>query len=1340
MSAEILTDARQTNPGLHRGIDFAHTPHLHILFDEHRELVYCNPAALHFWGVSTVEELRALMPLLAQEKQPNGQISMDMLMQRFDAVDDENGTEFDFVLYIQGRAETLNVLLSLVPYRDGHFFTASAYGKQAMKDAEVLIHKQDTYIQALYKVGVLLLSSEYATHDESMLRVIDIVGRSFGAASQVSVCKFLDEQAYTLCSAQYRWRLDTGIGVKEPKDRIFNIPEAWRDALMRGELLFRQLSQASPADEVFLRSRGIQSTMMAPIITGTSVWGFIVLIAEDFERVHTSVTTTALFGVANLLASAVLNNEATGMLLDSLDTNRVLLDSNPFSSILFNAQGKVIDYNSSAMELFRLHGAQDISHDFQRTLEAAIPPYQLDGRISFRLIDRIEMTLDKGSNDFETTLLLAGKPTYYKVIMKPIKYKNDACVVTYMFDLTEQIENQNKLAYHNRLLVALGNVANLLLTADAAAFDLTLHQCFDYIGRAAGADRVYIWKNSTGEDGRLYTSQIYEWSPETEPQQGSAYVENVAFDDAVPHWHETLSQGQSLNAVVTDLSPQEQAQLLPQGVVSIMLVPIFLQDTFWGFIGFDDCHQERLFTTTEENVLRICGFMIMVLSDTIKNEMAVRLVAAREAALASVQTKSNFLANMSHEIRTPMNAILGMTELILHENASDVVLNYASDIKNACRGLIVIINDILDISKIESGKLDIVPLRYNISSLLTDVISIIKIRADKKKLALAVKIDSVLPSELIGDEIRIKQVLINLLSNAVKFTHEGTITLTVSGCVEANRCTLTCAVSDTGIGIRPEDFESIFVLFQQVDTKKNREIEGTGLGLSISRQLAGMMGGSISVESEHGVGSTFTLTIQQNVANHQPIALLKDPAKNSVLIYESRSAYLDSVTYALDTLRCRYTLCASQSEACERLADTPCDYIFISSLHVSKLRPIIAQRQPKALIIVLNGDGNPYLKEGLISISMPIHCLQLANVLNGEYAHHENRFIPVRSESVSAPKAKVLVVDDNLVNLKVTKGMLNLFKIQADTAISGLSAIDMVRKTDYDLVFMDHMMPIMDGIDTTIAIRKLGGKYASMPIVALTANAGSGVKEMFIAEGLDDFLSKPIELSKLNAILRTWLPPHKLQQRPTSAATPTAPQMAIAGVDTEKGLHNTGGKLETYREILSVFVTDCDSRLEEINHYHSTDHGKALVVCVHAIKSASAIIGAYDISHMAAALEAAGTGGDSVYVDANLRLFTSALSLLLHNIREYLQNSHTSPPVQDTAADTSLLDASLQQLSLAMESMDIDAIETVLEEISTYRWDDRTADGIAEIRRCMDTFNYAGMEAAVSALMARKHQ
>ena len=1257
MSDETMPKSNKTGTMDYSSVAFNENPNMIILFSTDRELISCNSITLQYFNVPAAADMHQIFLNLDNVKQPDGQNALAVFKARLDEAEKIGRAEFEFFLPTRGMLVPVNIVVKYVSTPEGGVFIATGSGLTGQNGPSVRLARQEAYLNALDMIGEMVLTGNYDSFFGSLDTVAEFIGKAFDA-SQISICQLTPVNGSLQSASLGNWFDGDNSNVQHKSARYTELPQSWIRSLPGDNWIYKQLSSASEDDAAFLRKHGLQSVMIVPIVSKDTVWGCIRLYYERVERSFHSSCINAISSIAKLLSFGIMWHESTQLLVNSFETTSSILDSNPFNSIMLDKQGNFLGCNLSAWKFFDLEGATDVNAKFYSTIARMIPDHQPDGRSSFTAAERLKIATDEGYSEFETMLVVEGTPRYFNVIMKKVRYKSQDAIIAYMFDLTAEKEIQNALRYNDNLLESLGNVANLLLSADAKDLEMTMSDALSFIGKAASADRAYVWKNHVGEDGRMSTSQLFEWSPEVKALQHTELSTDIAFDDMVPSWRETLQKGKCLNIIIKNASQEKQEQLAPQGIVSLILVPIFLHDTFWGFIGFDDCHMERTFSSVEENILRICGFMAMVISDTMQNEMALHLVAEREAALASAQVKSNFLANMSHEIRTPMNAILGMTELILHENTTDTVLSHATDIRSACHGLLNIINDILDMSKIESGKLELNSVQYYMSSLLMDVISIIKTRTDKLALTFIVNIDKQIPSELIGDELRIRQILINLLTNAVKFTREGQIILDVSCHIENGNCDLVFSVSDTGIGIRPEDIEKIFVLFQQIDTKKNRNIEGTGLGLPIAKQLAEMMGGSIEMESEYGVGSTFTARIRQTIANTQPLATLQTPEKNSALVYENRSAYLASMKHALDSLGCRYDICSNRAEVYRLLDDSRYDYIFISSLYVEKIQHIVSVKQPDAAIIILNGDGST--KGNAVSITMPIHCLQIANILNDTCYNKPSGSIPA---SMIAPEARVLIVDDNAVNLNVAVGLLRIYKINADTAQSGMAALQMVQKNDYDLVFMDHMMPDMDGIDTTNAIRNLGPKYKQLPIVALTANAIGGVKEVFKAEGLNDFLAKPVERTKLSAVLQKWLPRAKLIHRQAQSEIATTP-CSIPGLNVSKGIANAGGILTEYNKVLVVYVADSQQRLNQLAKLHTEGDLKSLAICVHALMGSSTNVGAEEVLNMAAGLEMAAKVNDADYIDESLPRFTRVLSLLLENIRGYLGSLRSKRPEQ----------------------------------------------------------------------------
>jgi signal transduction histidine kinase/CheY-like chemotaxis protein len=377
----------------------------------------------------------------------------------------------------------------------------------------------------------------------------------------------------------------------------------------------------------------------------------------------------------------------------------------------------------------------------------------------------------------------------------------------------------------------------------------------------------------------------------------------------------------------------------------------------------------------------------------------------RKEIEATSEAKTRFFASMSHEIRTPMNAILGISELLMSENLSERQKKYAHDIKVSSESLLSIINDILDISKFESGNFTLVNVHYDLGVMLRNIVSLASFLAKGKNLEFSCEIAEDMPDYLYGDDVRLRQVLLNLISNAVKYTKEGSVKLRAS----SSEKLLRFDVTDTGIGIKNDDMDKLFKAFKQLDEGENHYIKGTGLGLSISVHLAEAMGGKIEVSSTYGQGSVFSVVI------------------------------------------------------------------------------------PKVL-----GD-RALVPEG-----------------------------PENLRMFSAPGALVLVVDDNDINLEVASGMINLYGAQCDTAISGEEAIEKLRLKEYDVVFMDHMMPGIDGMETTRRIRAMGGRFGDLPVIALSANAMTGMREQFLASGMNDFLSKPIEKNKLQIMLMKWIPERKI--------------------------------------------------------------------------------------------------------------------------------------------------------------------------------------------------------------------
>ncbi len=697
---------------------------------------------------------------------------------------------------------------------------------------------------------------------------------------------------------------------------------------------------------------------------------------------------------------------------------------------------------------------------------------------------------------------------------------------------------------------------------------------------------------------------------------------------------------------------------------------------------------------------------------------------ARQFEAAS-QSKSDFLSRMSHEMRTPMNAIIGMSELMLREDLPPAAQTQATGINQAGSHLLAIINDILNLSKIESGKLEIIDEDYLFSSIITDVINIIRIRVVDKPVDFLVFVDSRLPCKLRGDVVRLRQVLSNLLSNAAKYTEEGSFSLSVTGTHKGrNSIELTIVVSDTGLGIREEDLPMLFDSFVQVNTSATKNIEGTGLGLTITKSITEAMGGDITVTSEYGKGSIFTVHIPQKIIDDRPLALVDDPASKNILLYEPRDHYCSFAERIFYNLQLPYTCVRNQSAFLAALEESQTDYshIFVPYAMVATLQKTLDDTDSKKIIAMLDNDIQA-VQANIRTIQLPITCISIANTVNavasagapGQLQQAPARFI--------APSANVLIVDDITTNLIVAQGLMSPYRMHIDTAKSGQDACALVQVKPYDIIFMDHMMPGMDGLDATAQIRALpadDGRYQALPIVAMTANAVSGMKEMYLKNGMNDYISKPIDYTKLEDILDRWIPSEKKEPYREESSISELPDISISGIALEKGLLMTGGSAENYLAALRAFLVDGRSRSADIASALDREDIPAYTLHAHALKSALGSIGAGKLSDAAKDLEAAGRAEDMDYIATHTGAFLRGLESLLGQIE-----SQTTEPASEPG-DPQMLKADALLLKQALDTYDIHVIDSVMARLLSKGWDAQTHTVLWDIEQAILVADYDG--------------
>ena len=582
--------------------------------------------------------------------------------------------------------------------------------------------------------------------------------------------------------------------------------------------------------------------------------------------------------------------------------------------------------------------------------------------------------------------------------------------------------------------------------------------------------------------------------------------------------------------------------------------------------------------------------------------------------------KTNFLANMSHEIRTPITAVLGMNELILRESEDKTIKQYAKDIEGAAKSLLSIINDILDITKIEAGKLSVISIEYDLGTVIKDVVNMISFKAKVKGLEFAVLVDENIPRKLVGDDIRLRQILVNLLNNAVKYTHEGKVTLEVTGVfsdVEKN-VTLHFCVKDTGIGIKEEDLQKLCEPFERLEEKRNRNIEGTGLGMSITKQLLNLLDSELKISSVYGVGSEFSFDLKQKIVDETPLGRIEERTETETK--ESRNVF-------------------------------------------------------------------------------------------------------------AAPNAKILFVDDNELNRKVFMGLLKPTKIQIDEAENGRACLEKVMKNAYDIIFMDHMMPELDGVETFRIMREMESfPSKNTPVVILTANALVGAKEKYLQEGFADFLEKPIDYEKLENVIRNLLDKslwYEVKEPVMKSSIADMELPIVEGVDWKYAqMHFRDKKMML--EAVSFFVESIDYEADALRKLFvniDTEIGrKNFCTKIHSMKNTASTIGIIPLAGMAKVLEDAARNNEVDILKAMTPIFIEKWCEYREKMPGFIRMNQVENK-KDAKDFKCEIQELIRNINIAAKEMDIDTLDSIWVQLSEYYFEDKSQEVVEQIHQAINAFD-----------------
>jgi len=1124
------------------GIIFENAPFGNIIFDKNKNIIECNLRVVKMFELSSKQECIKRFLEFSPKYQPNGRLSRDELVEVAAKAYEKGSHSFEW-MHQKQNGEPIPYEVTLVRVEFGKELVLVSYMRD-LRDTKRMVNEiknRGLLLNTVNQMAFILLQNyDESNFENSLLKSLELMGQCLDVDRvQIYRNEMIDGELHFVC--RYKWLSEYGkkcVPIPIGFSFSYSKRQEWKKTFLRRENINTSVKDLSKNEQEFLGGYDVKSIVIIPLFLDNDFWGFFNIdnchTERKFSREEMEILTSAGFMISN----AISRNLRITKIREADKHLQMVFDNVPLGYLMLDKNHNIIECNQRAIKLFKLSSKQECTDKFYELS----PEYQPNGKPSKeRAIALINETFEKGFNQFEWMhQTLDGEPIPCEIILTRVKYKDDLSVVAYLRDLRGLKTMLDELHKENENSKFMAHWYNSILNAIPLPITVT------------DSDAKWTFINTAVEEFLGITLK-------------------EALGKPCSNWNANIC-----NTLDCGIECAKRG----------------LKQTYFS----DGDKSYRVDVAKLEDLKgETTGYIEVVQDITNLKVMAKKQAEAETANLA----KSAFLAKMSHEIRTPMNAILGIVEIQLEDDELPPQAQEALNKIYASANLLLnIINDILDLSKAEFGKLELVQNKYNVASMIYDVVQLNMVQFSHKTVDFELEVDPNISTELFGDELRIKQILNNVLANAFKYTSKGKVKLAVSSerKSEGSDVVLIFNISDTGQGMTEEQKNKIFEEFSRFNLEYNRAVQGTGLGMSIVKHLIQMMKGEISVESEVGKGTVVNVKVPQGFVSEDVLG-------------EELTANLQNSRFVKD----------------------------------SQLKNARIEREPM-------------------------------------------------------PYGSVLVVDDVESNLYVAKGLLQPYKLSIDVAESGEEAIEKIKSGKvYDVIFMDQMMPKMDGVESVKIMRDSG---YSAPVIALTANAIVGQAEVLLSSGFDDFISKPIDIRQMDYVLNKYI---RDKQSPEVIAE-------------ARQKHNIS-KISPYEidfkanpDLLFAFIRDAkkkipimDSISKSIDNATNEDL-RLFTINVHAIKSALANVGEKELSNIARKLEKAGNEGNRAVISAETGNFLENLGKVIQK----LESDKDAIALKEE--DTVYLRAQLVEFRTACTNYDKKLAKNILAELGSMQWSSKIKD------------------------------